>query len=261
MKKALLVVSFGTMYPEALERNIAAIERDLAAAFPDREFRRAFTSGIIRRKLMRRDRVKVDGVVEALEALWLEGYEDVLVQPTLIINGEETARMRAEIRLYSDQFRRLQVGKPLLTDQQDYELLADAIAQEMPQMSYDGALALMGHGTKHFSNPAYIALEYVFHAKGYTNVFIGTVEGYPTIHEVIDRLDNHLNARRVYIAPLMVVAGEHARKDMAGPQPDSWKNQLIAHDYQPIAILKGLGEYAGVRALFVEHARQALNQR
>ena len=261
MKQALLVVSFGTTHQETLNNSIAAIEQSLAEAFPQRELRRAFTSGVIRRKLLRRDRVKVDGVVEALEALWLEGCEDVLVQPTHIINGEETARLRSEVRLYSDQFKRLRVGNPLLTEQKDYELLVQAIVDELPEFGYDGALALMGHGTTHFANPAYPALEYVFHSMGHPNVFVGTVEGYPTIHEVIKRLDDQLNARRIYVAPLMVAAGAHVAKDMMGEEPDSWKNQLIAHNYQPILLPKGLGEYAGVREMFVAHARAALQRR
>ncbi len=259
--QALLVVSFGTTHKDTLERSIEAIEADLRAAFPQREFRRAFTSGIIRRRIRLRDRVKIDGVVEALEALWLEGYEDVLVQPTHIINGEETARLRSEVRLYSDQFKKLRVGEPLLTQQRDYEQLVEAIVAELPDLGFDGALALMGHGTKHFANPAYAALEYVFHAKGHTNVFVGTVEGYPTIKELIQRLDGQLNARRVFVAPLMVAAGAHVSEDMAGDGPESWKNQLLAHDYQPILIEKGLGEYPLVRELFVRHAKEALERR
>ena len=37
MKKALLVVSFGTSHAETRKRTIEAIEQDLRAAFPERE--------------------------------------------------------------------------------------------------------------------------------------------------------------------------------------------------------------------------------
>ena len=47
MKKALLVVSFGTSYHDTREKNIAACERDLAASCPDRTLFRAFTSGTV----------------------------------------------------------------------------------------------------------------------------------------------------------------------------------------------------------------------
>lgn len=51
MKKALLVISFGTSYAETREKNIESCEKQLAAAFPGRDFFRAFTSGMIIRKL------------------------------------------------------------------------------------------------------------------------------------------------------------------------------------------------------------------
>lgn len=258
MKKALLVVSFGTSYPVTLKRNIEAIEQAMREAFPDRVVYRAFTSGFIRRKLLRRDGVRVDGVVEALEELHLDKYEDVLIQPTHMINGEETERLMAEVDLYAHVFRRLRVGKPLLTDQQDYEALVDAIMAELPELKDDEALVLMGHGTKHHANPAYPALEYVFHALGHKNVFVGTVEGYPPISEVIARLDETLNVRRVYLTPLMVVAGDHANKDMVGNDSNSWINRITAAHYYPIPIMRGLGEYKGVRQMFVDHARAAL---
>ena len=69
MKKALLVVSFGTTFHDTLEKNIAAIERDLAAAFPDRDLYRAFTSGMIIRRLRERDGIQIDNTQEALERL------------------------------------------------------------------------------------------------------------------------------------------------------------------------------------------------
>ena len=50
-KKAILVVSFGTSYEETREKTIGAIEEDFRRAFPDFEVRRAFTSGMIIRKL------------------------------------------------------------------------------------------------------------------------------------------------------------------------------------------------------------------
>ncbi len=258
MKKAILVVSFGTSHLQALEEDICSVERALGAAFPDRELRRAFTSGVIRRKLLRRDGIKVDGVVEALEALRLENFEDVLVQPTHILNGVETERLMAEARLYALVFERFAVGQPLLSSTEDYARLADAIMEEMPNLGYDGALVLMGHGTGHFINAAYPAMEYVFHDRGYGNVFVGTVEGYPTIQEVIRRLDEQLNVRRVLVAPMLLVAGEHVRRDMAGEHPESWVNQLTAHNYRAQPLLRGLGAYESVCRMYVEHAQAAL---
>ena len=68
-KKAVLVVSFGTTYRETLEKNVAAIEQAVAAAMPERELRRAFTSGMVMARLKKRDGLIVDNVAEALEKL------------------------------------------------------------------------------------------------------------------------------------------------------------------------------------------------
>ena len=77
MKKALLVVSFGTSYPDTCEKNIVACERELAASCPDRDTFRAFTSGMIIRKLKQRDGIEIDTPLQALQKLAEQGYQDV----------------------------------------------------------------------------------------------------------------------------------------------------------------------------------------
>ena len=66
-KKALLVVSFGTSYAETRKLTIEAIEQDLKAAFPDRTFYRAWTSRMIKKKLLERDGLQI--VVQELQLL------------------------------------------------------------------------------------------------------------------------------------------------------------------------------------------------
>ena len=69
MKKAILVVSFGTSYQDALKNNILAVETAIGDAFPGWEVRRAFTSSIIMKKLLRRDGMEIDTVSQAMEKL------------------------------------------------------------------------------------------------------------------------------------------------------------------------------------------------
>ncbi|MEG1931442.1 MAG: sirohydrochlorin cobaltochelatase, partial [Anaerovorax sp.] len=85
-KQALVVVSFGTSHEKTRNETIGAIERALAKAFPQRVQKRAFTSGMIIKTLKTRDHLHIDNVTEAMESLWEEGFTDVLVQPTHIIN-------------------------------------------------------------------------------------------------------------------------------------------------------------------------------
>ena len=119
----------------------------------------------------------------------------------------------------------------------------------------------MGHGTEHFANAAYCQLEYMLHDSGRTDVVLGTVEGYPGLEEVFRRLDERKAVQKVVLHPLMVVAGDHAKNDLAGDEPESWKSRLLERGYQVSCELKGLGEYPQIRALFVRHALEAAEDR
>ena len=83
------------------------------------------------------------------------------------------------------------------------------------------------------------------------------MEGYPGFDEALRRLKERPAVRRVELRPLMVVAGDHAKNDLAGDEPDSWKSMLEAEGYQVSCVLRGLGENPGVRALFAAHAEAA----
>ena len=63
--------------------------------------------------------------------------------------------------------------------------------------------------------------------------------------------------KKVVLHPLMVVAGDHAKNDLAGDEPESWRSRLLARGYQVDCEQKGLGEYPQIRALFVRHALEA----
>lgn len=42
---------------------------------------------------------------------------------------------------------------------------------------------------------------------------------------------------------------------MASNEPDSWYSQFKAEGYNVEPVLKGLGEYPGIRKLFIEHLK------
>ena len=255
-ERAVLAVSFGTSHRDTLEKNIAAIEAELAAAFPERTVRRAFTSGMILRKLAG-EGTHIDNVPQALERLLAEGCIDVVVQPTHVMNGEEYHKLLAQAEPYRVRFARMSFGRPLLTAAEDYAALGRALMEALPAQRADTAVLYMGHGSEHQANSAYALMEYAFHDLGRKDVVIGTVEGYPGFGEALRRLKERPQVRRVELRPLMTVAGDHAKNDLAGDEEDSWRRRLEAEGYETACVLTGLGEYPAVRALFVEHARQA----
>ena len=255
-ERAVLAVSFGTSHRDTLEKNIAAIEAELAAAFPERTVRRAFTSGMILRKLAG-EGTHIDNVPQALERLLAEGCTDVVVQPTHVMNGEEYHKLLAQAEPYRARFARMSFGRPLLTAAEDYAALGRALMEALPAQRADTAVLYMGHGSEHQANSAYALMEYAFHDLGRKDVVIGTVEGYPGFGEALRRLKERPQVRRVELRPLMTVAGDHAKNDLAGDEEDSWRRRLEAEGYETVCVLTGLGEHPAVRALFVEHARQA----
>lgn len=255
-KHAVLVVSFGTSYPETLEKTIAAIEREVGAAFPGWALRRAFTSGIIIRKWHTRDGVCIDTVEGALTKLCNEEFTHVVVQPTHIICGDEYEKMLAQLAPFSAQLT-LKVGRPLLTQVCDYTAVAAALMEAVPPPAEDEAIVWMGHGTEHHANAAYAQMEYILQDLGWKRSFMGTVEGYPALEQVKSRLQEHPEVRRVRLYPFMIVAGDHAVNDMAGDEDDAWQAQLTAAGYAVTCEIKGLGEYPGVREVIVQHARAA----
>lgn len=259
-RPVLLVVSFGTSYADTREATIGAIEKKMQETFPDYEVRRAFTSQIIIKKLKERDSLAIDNVAEAMERLLADGVKHVVVQPTHVMNGEEYDEMMASLAPYGDKFESFKVGVPLLTSSDDYKQLVDEVMAEMPKLGDKEGIVLMGHGTHHFANATYAALDYVLKDMGHEKVSVGTVEGYPTLDEVIKQLER-AGVAKVYLAPLMIVAGDHATNDMAGDEEDSWKVVLKSKGFEVEPLLKGLGEYAGVQDHFVRHAKEAMESK
>lgn len=254
-KKAILVVSFGTSHEDTRKKTIDQIEEDIRETFPHIHQRRAFTSGMIIKILKERDGMDIQNVEEAMEGLIQDGYDDIILQPTHILNGDEYEKMVRQAKKFEDNLTSLKIGAPLLTDSNDYEQLCRNIVDEARRPE-DEALVLMGHGTGHFSDAAYAALEYRFHALGYRNVFVGTVEGYPDFDTLFEKV-HAFAPKKVVLLPLMVVAGDHAKNDMAGEE-DSWKSAFEEAGYETVCILKGIGEFPKVRRQYVNHLQDVM---
>lgn len=254
-KQAILTVSFGTSYAETREKTIGAIEADIGEAFPSWEVRRAFTSGMILKKLKARDGIHIDSVQEALERLRQDGFETALIQPTHLLNGEEYDDIVRDAEPFRDSLPILW-GKPLLSATEDYQSLTSAVSQRFPRR--DGqAVCLMGHGTSHPADSAYAALEYHFRDLGRPDIFVGVVEGYPDFDAMARRVREY-GAESLTLTPLMVVAGDHAINDMASGEEGSWRGRLTAMGFTVDCVLRGLGEYPEIRRMYVDHVRAGL---
>ena len=67
----------------------------------------------------------------------------------------------------------------------------------------------------------------------------------------------HLDVYKRQVMPLMIVAGDHARNDLAGAEADSWDSILKADGFETEVIMKGLGEIDAIAEMFVKHLKKA----
>ncbi len=259
-KKAILVVSFGTSYNDTRAKTIDAIEQKVKDIFSgEYDVRRAFTAQIIIDKLEERDDLEIDNVEQAMQKFVDEGFGTLFIQPTHIMNGEEYDELCAAVEPYEENFDTLRIGKPLLTTTEDYEKLVGFVKEDTKDLNKeDTAVVFMGHGTPHFANATYACLDYHMKHEIADNYYVGTVEGYPTIDEVLADVEKQ-NAKKVVLLPFMIVAGDHANNDMGGDEEDSWKTQFKQAGYEVEVVLKGLGEYEGVQNMVVEHLQAAID--
>ena len=250
MKKTILAVSFGTTHEDTREKTIDRVEEKLREGFPGWELVTAYTSGIIRRVLEKRGR-RVFSPKEALEALEKAGAKEVMVQPTHLICGEEFDRLAAVVGEHRERFSSLKLGLPLLAGEKDIQDVAEMLTACFPQEE-ETALVLMGHGTSHPADKVYRQIQAAFELLGREDVFVGCVEGSLGIPSLSPN-----RWKKVMLAPLMLVAGDHAKNDMAGEESDSWKSRFQEQGFQVEITLKGLGEYPEIQEMYLRHARQA----
>lgn len=255
----LLVISFGTSFNDNRRLTIGAIEETLEKAFPDWSVRRGFTAQIIVDHVQRRDGEVIDNVGQALDRAVENGVKRLVIQPTHLMDGLEYNDVVNEVAQYADAFEALAIGAPLLTSDEDFQIVAKTMAEATQQYD-DGrtAICFMGHGTEAASNAIYTKMQQVMTDAGYANCFIGTVEASPTLDDVLAMVQAG-SYERVVLQPMMIVSGDHANNDMAGDDEDTWKSAFEAAGYEVECVLKGLGEYREIQDLLAAHAQAAMD--
>ena len=159
-KTAIVVASFGTSYPTAVD-SLLAIVRDIETAYPNTPVQMAFTSNIIRNKWHRRASdtdyrrahpevpeyfYRIKNVLGTLADFQDQGYKDIVVQPTLLTHGEEYLDVQAYIdgllsidtvKQRWKPFNKIALGRPLMGTwgakheyAEDLQALVEAVASD-----------------------------------------------------------------------------------------------------------------------------------
>lgn len=260
-RKAILLVAFGTSVPEA-QKAYDRIDAQAKKAFPEVEIRWAFTSRTIRARLASQGK-SVSSPEVALARMMDEGFTHVAVLSLHVIPGKEFHDLYRNAELFgqmADGFERILVASPLLSSRDDMVRVAKALLQRVPSdRKPEDAIVFLGHGNgKHPADAIYAAMSYTFQELA-SNVFVGTVQGYPSTDEILAKLSGK-NIRKAYLIPLMAVAGDHARNDMAGDKPDSWKSVFTKNGIGCEMIQVGIAEYPEVVEVWMDHLRDAFSR-
>ena len=256
--KAVIVVSFGTTFDDARIKDIGGIENAIKNAFANRDFFSSNTSYIVMKRNAQKG-VYIKDLATTLTNLKELCYTDILVQPTHILHGEEYEKKVLEtIAKFKNEFSRLVVGNPLISNKEDFSIVAAALATQFPLLQPGEGIILMGHGSPRDNNKSfgntYNNLQKSFDAMKLP-VIVGTVEedDSPNIEAVLNVLAMR-NYKTVHMYPLMVVAGDHAHNDMYSSDEESWKTKIEKTGVKTSGYLVGIGRNPAIQSLYVQHA-------
>lgn len=255
MNQAIVLVSFGVLDTKQREKCIEPIAADIRDAFYDYMVFEAYTGNKIL-KALKEDGAYVYALPEVLDRLIEEKYDRVIVLPTHLMAGREyREKVSAAVDAYRDKFKEIVLARPVFAGEGSAatpELVSAVTSISCGLEREEGEeLVMMGHGTVP-SNHIYEAIQAAADQAG-LKMHIGVfLEGdTPTLEDVMSRLKKS-GAKKVLLAPLLLVGGSHVQKDMAGSHDASWEKRLLAAGYEVRVWLDGLGANSEFRGIYMQ---------
>lgn len=294
---AILLVAFGSTWDQAFNAFDETIEA-YRKAFPKADVYLSYSSAICINRAAAGENTKPRNFYAP--NFWLHGlgaakYSTIVVQSLQVIPGEEFTRVINYIKDFAnnslgdldDKYLSevtIKLGMPLLAQEADVKKVAKTIDDLYKTKAAEGVVAFMGHGNPdsydtYKANVRYNELEEELQ-KFSPNYFVGTVdapENYKV--QVLKRMqDAGITGGKVYLHPLMSIAGDHAHNDMGGDddawvqgkgyeeneegevEDTSWKCYFKNNGYDcndNTVIMKGLLELESIRAIWMNHTKEA----
>lgn len=257
-KTGTLLVAFGTTMESARPAIDAIYKAYMQQSEP---VLMAYTSDIIRKKLAQKG-TPVLSVNAAMNECAARGITELNIQSLHIAPAEEYNQLERmivkNIAQNPNRFTSVKLGYPLLVSEKDLNDVLDAVIAALPKARQPGdAVVLMGHGNDRGPGDLIMAAAATAFHKRDPHIWLATVEGSNNFDRVLPQIKAS-GAQRVWLQPFMIVAGDHANNDLAGPEQDSWASRLKAEGLEPIPHLKGLGEIQGIQAIFLRHTANAV---
>lgn len=251
-KAAILMVHFGTTHDNTRELTIEVLNNQIKQTFPNIEFREAYSSRIVIKRLSERGINKINPS-DALQQLYADGYTHILVQTSTIIDGVEMESLNRNVEEAYPLFKDIRIGEPLLFSPDDYEKVIEVLTTGYEN---ETAYIWVGHGTYDPTTAQYTMMDYMLKAKGHTNCFVGTIEGYPDFDNMLAQLKSS-GLHKVVLIPFMFVAGEHVKNDIS----EDWKQNLEKEGFSVKISLQGLGENPKIRDIYISHLKHITTHR
>lgn len=247
-KSALLVTHYGSSDDSTRALTIDSITADMKKSFPGLTVREAYISPVVRKNLAAKG-ISVDSPQKALLRLATEGYDSVFVQSTTIIDGFEMEEVRKESAKLRPFFNLLAVGNSLLASPDDCQRLIEILTG--CEIAPREAVIYVGHGNYLSSTATYTQLDYMLADKGFSDIHVSTIEGYPDVAATLRELRKNKSLQKVRLIPLLLVCGNHTKNDIAV----DFASELRDAGYEVEVVFQGLAENPSIRALYVEKAR------
>ena len=246
----LLMVHFGTTYDDTRQKTIEAINEKARTAFPQMKVSEAYTSRIVMKRLGKRG-IRKDTPTDALLRLRGEGFKNIIVQPSYIIDGIEMDRLRKDIEQVRPFFDSIRVNTPLLYSVEDAKQVCEVLVnRHAANPKKREHVLFVGHGTEGPATALYSQLDYLLRANGHPNYHVATIEGYPTQETAVAQI-KAMKGKKVTLVPLLFVAGDHANNDISV----EWKEALEKEGFAVDVKLEGLGEVPEIQDLYIKRIK------
>ena len=217
----------------------------------------AYTSHIIIDRVAKNEGIKFPTPEEALDQLKAEGYSRVrlvsdVAGPWVQLRHGRLSELQEPVQDDAWYFAHVLAGTAEQPD--DVTETIKALATQFPKQGKHDAILIMAHGTPQVSNAYYSVIQAKIDELGYKNVYVYTVEGWPSLETVMPKLKAN-GIKNVTMMPMMMVADDHANNDMA-IRTDS-HNPSSKAGYTVTPYIHGIGENKAVQISKIERANDA----